>query len=509
MKENPQAKPSGRTAPIQTIRARLSFNTLLALGLGMALAAGLTWQAVAALYINTQRDNLLAQTELIAAALQGQPLPENPQPYSQTTNIMPGIHTRLLTEGGAVVVGWPLAGGFVQAPLAEQSTSLSVSDLLQRPEIKSALQGTSATAIRRVLDGQRVLYAATPIYAQDGQIYGIVYNATPLPAAGLPAHILGQLTGAMLLASLLALFAGQYLARQIAHPLEGLAMTANAIARGDLQARAPADSKIQELRSLGQTFNQMTDSLRLADETKKTFIADVTHELRTPLTVIKGAIETLEDGALDDLQGRGALLESMQRETGRLIRLVNELLVLTRADAGALGLEIRPVDVAQLAQERCASFQPMASPKRVVIKLILGEEGSDEPSHPAKSAGTGATTSFYALADPDRLRQVFDNLLDNAIRHAPAKSTITVAIQENDNRLECSVRDQGGGIPAQHLPFIFERFYRVEKSRNRKDGGAGLGLAIARALIQAMHGRIFAQSLEGRGTTITFWLPRK
>ena len=111
-------------------------------------------------------------------------------------------------------------------------------------------------------------------------------------------------------------------------------------------------------------------------------------------------------------------------------------------------------------------------------------------------------------ANPDRLSQVLDNLLDNAIRHSPPNSTITVTVMEANNGIECSVADQGAGIPAEHLPFIFERFYRVDKSRNRKDGGTGLGLAIARALIQAQGGHISAQSMEGEGTTITFWLPR-
>jgi signal transduction histidine kinase len=103
---------------------------------------------------------------------------------------------------------------------------------------------------------------------------------------------------------------------------------------------------------------------------------------------------------------------------------------------------------------------------------------------------------------------VLDNLLDNAIRHSPAGSTITVSITESTNGAECSVSDQGAGIPAEHLPYIFERFYRVDKSRNRKDGGTGLGLAIARALIHAQGGHISAQSVEGEGTTITFWLPK-
>jgi len=474
---------------MQTIRARLSLNTLLILALGMTLAAALAWQAVAALYVNTQRDNLLAQANLIATALQGQPLPENPQPYSQALNVSPGIHTRLLTENGAVVVGLPLADAFVQAPVAEQTASIPTSDLLRRPEIESALAGTSAAAIRRVLDGRRVLYAAAPIQDERGQISGIVYLATPLPAAGLPADLLLELLGAVVLAILLAFFAGRYLSRQISKPLENLASAANSIADGNLKTRVPSESKIAELHDLGQTFNDMAESLRRSDEAKKAFLADVTHELRTPLTVIKGTIETLEDGALDDREGRGPLLASMQRETDRLIRLVNELLVLTRADAGVLQLEILPLDLAELARERCELLSTLAVHKRVTLEV------ASAPHLPR------------VLADRDRLSQVLDNLLDNAIRHAPADSAITVSIEEKDGGLACSVADRGAGIPAEHLPFIFERFYRVDRSRARQDGGTGLGLAIARALVHAMGGHISAQSAECQGTIITFCLP--
>ena len=492
---------------MQTIRARLSLNTLLVLMLGMILAAALAWQAVSNLYITTQRDNLLAQAKLIAAALQGQPLPTNPQPYSQTSNVAPGIHTRLLTEGGAVVVGLPLTDLSVQMPLAEQNASIPTSELIQRPEIQSALQGTPATALRQVLGTQRVLYAAAPIQDDSGQIVGIVYIATPLPATGLPANIILQLLGAILLAILLASLAGRYLAQQIARPLEGLAIAATSIARGDLHARAPTDSNIKELHSLGQTFNSMTDSLRQSDEAKKAFIADVTHELRTPLTVIKGTIETLEDGALDDHEGRGPLLTSLGRETDRLIRLVNELLVLTRADAGSLQLEIQPLDLVELARERCELLSNLAT--RQGIKLQVTPRSDDSAKRPGRVSRPTATkvATTEILADHDRLSQVMDNLLDNAIRHSPADSIIMVSIEEKDDGLECSVADQGTGIPAEHLPFIFERFYRVDKARNRKDGGTGLGLAIARALIHAQGGHISAQSVEGQGTTITFWLP--
>jgi signal transduction histidine kinase len=486
---------------MQTIRTRLTLNYLIVLLLGMTLAGALAWLAVERLYVNTQRENLLAQVGIMAAALQGTTLPTEPvQPYLQTANALPGIHTRILSEGGAIVVGLPLADGFTQAPAAEQYASIPTAELVQRPEIASALKGIPATALRRVLNDQRVLYAAAPVYAENGKINGIVYIATPLPATGLPTNSMMQLFGAVVAAALLATSFGELLARKIGRPLEALARAATSISKGDLKQRIQTDSRIRELHNLGQTFNDMAENLRQSDEAKKAFIADVTHELRTPLTVIKGTIETLEDGALDDIEGRGPLLASMQRETDRLIRLVNELLVLTRADAGSLQLNMQTLNLADLAKARCDIFSGVSARKGITLNCLADYQSASR-----------------VQADPDRVAQVINNLLDNAIRHSPDHSTINITIQPKENGVECSVQDQGTGIPAEHLPFIFERFYRVDASRSRnhnpderrrgQDGGTGLGLAIAKALVNAQGGYIRADSVEAEGTTITFWLP--
>ena len=475
------------------IQLRLFLTTLAVLLLGMGLAAVLSWLAVEQLFLATQRENLLAQAQLTASALQGAPLPTTPgEPYMQTYNVMPGIHTRLLGEQGAVVVNLPLAadGVPIQVPQAENAASISPDDLLQRPEIQSSLQGTPAAVVRRVpsADNRRVLYAAAPVFAEDSNIVGIVYLATPLPPTRLPSSIILQLAGAVVIAAVLAGAAGAFLSRRISRPLEGLAHAASAVAGGDLAQRVPMDSNIHELHSLGEAFNNMTTNLRQSDQAKNAFIADVTHELRTPLTVINGTIETLEDGALDDIEGRGPLLAAMQSETNRLIRLVNDLLVLTRADAGALNLKIESIDLGELARARCDNLSALAEPRRVAFNVEAQEQ-------------------IKVRGDADRLVQVLDNLLGNAIRHTPDVSAVSVSIQREGNQVLCAVSDQGPGIPAQHLPHIFERFYRVDTSRNRHSGGSGLGLAIVRSLVSAQGGRITADSVEGQGTTITFWLP--
>ena len=297
-----------------------------------------------------------------------------------------------------------------------------------------------------------------------------------------------QLIGAVVAAVLLAGAAGAILSRRIARPLEGLSRAASAVAGGDLNQRVPTDSDIHELLSLGEAFNHMTASLRQSDQAKIVFIADVTHELRTPLTVINGTIETLEDGALDDVEGRGPLLASMQRETDRLIRLVNDLLVLTRAEAGALNLKKACIDLGELARVRCENLSALAAPRQVALNVDVHEQAE-------------------VWGDADRLSQVLDNLLDNAIRYAPDDSIVTLTIQPKENEIFCAVSDPGPGIPDQHLPLIFDRFYRVEPSRDRHSGGSGLGLAIVRSLVTAQGGRVTAESTEGQGTTITFWLP--
>jgi len=475
------------------IQLRLSLTTLTVLLLGMGLAAALSWLAVEQLYLNTQQENLLAQAQLTASALQGSPFPIVPaEPYSQTANVQPGIHTRLLGEQGAVVVNLPITANEVpiQVPLAENSTSVSTVDLLQRPEIQSALTGNPTTAVRRVTsaDNRRVMYAAAPVFDNAGNINGIVYLATPLPPARLPANVVWQLIGAVVIAALLAGATGTFLARRIARPLEELARAAGAVAEGDLDQQVPTDIDIRELHSLGEGFNHMTASLRQSEEAKNAFVADVTHELRTPLTVINGTIETLEDGAIDDLDGRGPLLGSMQTETKRLIRLVNDLLVLTRADAGALNLNIESVDLGELVRGRCESLSALAEPRQVKLEVDVREQAK-------------------AWGDADRVTQVLDNLLDNAIRHTREKSVVRVSVQKDENEIRCAVSDRGPGIPTRHLPYIFERFYRVDTSRNRHTGGSGLGLAIVRSLVLAQGGHITADSLEGQGTTITFWLP--
>lgn len=475
-----------------TLRIQLFFNGLIILFIGMGLAGYLFWRAAGNLYLETQRENLQAQAELTAAALRGQPLPDLPnEPYMQTSNVMPGLHSRLLSNQGAIVIGLPVLdeSASIGMPEAEGYSAVTPEELLSRPEIISASQGNAATEVREVLaDHRRVLYAAAPVISDNGAIHALVYLAMPLPAGGLPPAFLYQLGVAALTAVILAIVAGTLLSRRVTTPVAAIIQSTRAVSAGDLEQHVPEQSGISELDSLGQAFNHMVASLKRADQTQNAFVADVAHELRTPLTVIKGTVETLEDGAMDDLEGRGPLLTSMQRETNRLIRLVNNLLILTRADAGLLKLDIKPLNLGELCRQRRDQFAIMAGKQNIEIVV----DGGDR--HPVQG-------------DKDRLTQVMDNLLNNALRYSPNGSTIKIIITTGESECRCSVQDQGPGISAEHLPRVFDRFYRVESSRSNQDGEAGLGLAIVRALIEAQGGQVFVESRSGEGTIVGFLLP--
>jgi signal transduction histidine kinase len=501
----------------RSLGARLALSYLAVILIGMGIVIPLVWLAVERLYLNSQRENLLAQAQLAAAALGSQP-PAAANPgaaypgaayhgdYLQASNVLPGIHTRVIDPQGAVVIdltapGEPLEPSGLSLPALAQNAAGMVTpeELVSRPEIAQALLGQPATAIRRVdvAGGRRVVYAAAPVLTSGGNVLQIIYLAMPLPDtqwSAFPGVVRWQIAAVILASILLAGAAGLLFARRISYPLEKLAGAAHAVAAGDLRQTVPEDPQIAELAMLGQAFNTMTTSLQHADQAKTAFISDVSHELRTPLTVIKGTIETLQDGALDDLAGREPLLASMARETERLIKLVNDLLVLTRADAGALNLQPVLVELADLARSRCKRFERTASLRQVSLRTVTNPQPDGQDT-------------YQVFADPDRIAQVLDNLLDNAIRYSPPGGEVTLTVAREGDQVACRVADAGPGIPAQHLPFLFERFYRVNPARGRGEGGSGLGLSIVHGLVQAHGGHTEASSIEGQGTTIIFWLP--
>ncbi|MFL7792910.1 MAG: ATP-binding protein [Anaerolineae bacterium] len=224
---------------------------------------------------------------------------------------------------------------------------------------------------------------------------------------------------------------------------------------------------------------------RQLDRLRTNFVSDVSHELRTPLTAIKGFIETLQDGAVNDPAVRDHFLSTIAVETERLTRLTNDLLLLTRADAGRLDLHLAPADLAECAGRAVAQLEGRAREKQIAIVTEL-------PDSPA-----------LTQADADRIHQVLVNLLDNAVKFTPPGGRVVVSVDGQ----QVTVTDTGPGIPADELPHVFERFYRGDRSRARQGtDGSGLGLAIAKAIVEAHGGRIWVESGQDQGTSLIFTL---
>jgi len=292
----------------------------------------------------------------------------------------------------------------------------------------------------------------------------------------------------LLVATLVAIVASValavVLARMIARPLAAVGAAARRVAGGDLAARVPRAAP-DELASLADSFNQMAAALEESERQRRDIIANTAHELRTPLTNLEGYLEAILDGVIEpDRQTYESLLE----ETERLVRLAHSLDDLASGDRAGRRPYPVEVDLAALLSAAVELARPAFEARRLTI-----ERRWREP--------------LPARADPDQVSQVLSNLLQNAARYASPGSRVTLAAEQREDTVLVSLANSGEGIPAADLPHVFERFYRVEKSRDRALGGAGIGLAIVKQLVEGWGGRVGAESVPGQ-TRFWFSLPQ-
>lgn len=290
---------------------------------------------------------------------------------------------------------------------------------------------------------------------------------------------------AIIVAGLVGLLLTLLLSRSILKPVDELIAAARAMEKGDLSQRVSVTSK-GELGELANAFNAMAEGLTRLEMLRRNMVTDVAHELRTPLSNVSGYLEALRDGVVEPTP---EAIASIHEEAMLLNRLVDDLQELAMAEAGQLKLVRQPVDIHQVVEKAVQSLKSSADEKgvRVVTRLPV-----DLP---------------LVEADAERLGQVVRNLLKNAIINTPPGGKVTIYARTVDSQVEVSVEDTGLGISAEHLPYVFERFYRVDRSRTRDTGGAGLGLAIVKQLVEAQGGRVEINSQVNVGTKISFTSP--
>jgi signal transduction histidine kinase len=308
--------------------------------------------------------------------------------------------------------------------------------------------------------------------------------------ADLEAHLQqavhDQLVVATLVSIVAAIAASIFTTRRILLPIQAMTRASQRISTGDYHERIEAPSQ-DELGAWATSFNQMAEALERTERRRLELIGDVAHELRTPLSGIKSSLEGLVDGALpcepDTFLG-------LQREVSRMQHLVRDLVDLSRAEAGQVLLELRPVDLGELIKSAAARLYSQFEDKDVALRLEI-PVGLPQPE-----------------VDANRMTQVLLNLLGNALQYTPPEGQVVVRAWAGRNELRVAVQDSGVGLAPEHLPHIFERFYRVDKSRSRASGGSGIGLTIARHFVEAHGGRMWASSPGlNRGSTFTFALP--
>jgi signal transduction histidine kinase len=292
---------------------------------------------------------------------------------------------------------------------------------------------------------------------------------------------------ALAVSALAALVVTWYFSRRVQHSVAEVASAAAAVADGRYDSRVSPPQLGDDFDSLAEAFNQMADRLESVETTRRRLFGDLAHEIRTPVSVLDAYVEAVEDGVKTLDRETITLLRD---QTHRLVRFADDIAALAQAEESRVSVAPTSVAVDAFVETAVTAVADRFATKRVTLETHID---ADLPA---------------LMADPHRLGQVLGNLLDNALRHSVSGGRVDIAASTNSGEIVLTVSDNGDGIAAEHLPHVFERFYRADTARDREHGGAGIGLAIAKALVEAHHGHITASSGgPGTGTTFTVRLP--
>jgi heavy metal sensor kinase len=358
--------------------------------------------------------------------------------------------------------------------------------------ISQAIAGTTLFTTIPTMEGERLRLLAVPVnLGIPGPPPGIqpatlvIARSTKQIDQAL-AGLVRTLIIAVPLALALAAGGGIFLARRALKPVDKIAQTAQEIGESDLGRRINVNTK-DELGRLAATLNAMIGRLEKAFQRQKQFTSDASHELRTPLAVIEAesSLALQKERTSSDYRQS---LETISQESRQMSSLIDQLLTLARADAGKEQWNFTEVNLGKLVSNLSTDIEVLCQEKGLSFQL-------------------GQPQDLVVKGDEARLRELFMNLLDNAIRYTPAPGTVSVSIRREGQMAIVAITDTGVGIPAEDIPFLFERFYRVDKSRSRAEGGSGLGLAICRHIAETHGGKIEVESQVGAGSTFSVWLP--
>lgn len=379
--------------------------------------------------------------------------------------------------------------GGVIAASADQK--MHEGDLIAQTDIFDLQQGkVSIRQGKSPLYNETVLWVIEPVEDNNRVIGGVIVYSPIMGITQTMTKVRNLFIYSAVVSLLFSTVVVYFLSKYVTGPLQDINRVAQQLACGRLTERVNIKQK-DEIGDLAEAFNYMAGQIENQEKMRRDFVADVSHELRSPLTNIQGFIEAMMDGKDKTVEDRSRYLGIIHKETLRLSRLVNELLDLARFDAGTAIIDRKPMDIIEVISNSINKVNPFLQEKN--LSLVLN---NPEPNLPV-----------LVNANQDRIEQVVTNLLDNAVRYAPAGSQVQIKVQLENGSVAVTVADQGDGIPAEDLPLIWERFYKVDKSRSRTAGGTGLGLAIVKKIVESFGGHVRAVSTKGQGTEVVFDLP--
>ncbi|MBQ8356855.1 MAG: HAMP domain-containing histidine kinase [Clostridia bacterium] len=355
-------------------------------------------------------------------------------------------------------------------------------------EVNNNVRLSEFEALDGVFDTPHFFYTA-PVFTGDGYVCGTVFACS---TSATQDALLGVMIKTILVASLwvmlAALIAVYIITERVIGPLKDMSRMAKEFAAGNFDARVPVRGN-DEVAELAVAFNNMADSLSRLEVMRNTFVANVSHDLRTPMTTISGFIDNILSGAIPP-EKRDYYLELIRTEVQRLARLVTSLLDISRIQAGDRKFDYRPFDICEMARLILISFETKIEAKHLEVSFSCDEE------------------RMNAYADHDAVYQILYNLCDNAVKFSREGGKLSISLTAvKEHRIMVTVYNEGEGIAAADLPFVFERFYKGDKSRGLDKSGAGLGLFIAKTIMDAHHEKIWVESEQGVYCSFSFTLP--
>ncbi len=465
----------------KSLFARMLVVYLLIILIAFALLGGIFFETLKNQYLNTQMDTMVSNAQIIndwcTQYYYGN------LSYDDFQNL---LHKKAAADHTVIWLLNPL-GRFYFDP-----EGIGDADETQIQTLGFIADTMNDTIVKRTnfnsLLKDSVMTVAIPLKIDD-EIKGaiVVHKAVKDVNVGINA-IYRQVFIPLLISVVVAAMLVSILSKYIVRPIRDISYAAGELSRGNFDWRVKPKTR-DEIGELAESFNKMAEELKLQDGLRNTFIANVSHELRTPLASVQGFIQGMLDRAIEE-EDRDKYLEIVLGETKRMNTLITDLLNLAKIESGKFPIEYSEFDINELLRRCILLFEQRIEEGQLDVNIQLGE------------------SKLYVWADQDRISQVITNLIDNAVKFTPPGGELKIWTQSAGNKVYVSIADTGEGIPVEDQPYVFERFFKVDKSHSQSKAGTGIGLSIVKRIISQHGENITLQSVPGKGTTFTFSLTR-